>query len=843
MILHLHCSADELSLWGEAFGRRAEPEELCRAIAFLFPGWRKPILEGRGVLAALQSYRRGARSPLLVFGADFVAAAELFQLALRLVAAGRVVPRIEGTQARWRATVLPETGDCALLNALVDCWMRTTSATTLTRAQAAKAHFYTAEDAFLAALRAPCAEIRFPLPDYFVPALDRWAAPLYEGGRAALPLSPRHTEQGWFLDFTPGGRPPTPRELSLLGQAAAVAPALAEPQPWCAQQMADFLQRAVPALRAAAFTVVLPPELEPAVPTLEEEAVGATAEAVQIARQIRLGALVLSLAEAQAIVDAGETLVYLQGAWHQIDLAELRRLLAAAAPAELPRTAALPLLLSGALRVAPSAQAVQDFLREMTRPIDAELPLREVLRPYQAQGVCWLMQAHAHGIGVCLADDMGLGKTLQTIAFLLSRRGPALVVAPLTVLPVWARELARWAPQLRVVRHEGPMRALNERFRVRAEAADVVLTAYGYLWRDFTSLRRLSWETLVLDEAQAIKNPATRQAQAARSLSARFRLALTGTPIENTLGDLWSLLDFLNPERFGSKRDFLARYAQPERLRRAVGHFMLRRLKCDPAIGAELPPKIAQLHYAPLTRAQALAYDRALADYAARGTLPPGERAGAVLVLLTRLKEICDGLIAPEAPGTPDPQHFAEVSGKTLVLLPLLEEIFARGESVLLFTQFVRVGETLCALLRERLGCPVPFLHGALGAKRRQAEIAAFNAAERPLPLILSLRTGAFGLTLTKANHVIHLDRWWNPAVENQATDRAHRIGQKRTVIVHTLLCRGTLEERIDRLLREKRALADQIVAPTPAALLARLPTDTLVRFLAREETPRAAER
>jgi SNF2 family DNA or RNA helicase len=598
------------------------------------------------------------------------------------------------------------------------------------------------------------------------------------------------------------------------------------------------LREAVPVLRAAAFSVDLPPALEVHVPELRETVVSVEETTVTVVRTILFGNIELSIEEAQAIVDAGESLVFINEAWHYIDLQALRQVLANIGPEHLSTHRALPLLLAGALRIAPEAQDVQDFLREMTQPPEGELPLREVLRPYQAQGVCWLMQAATHGLGVCLADDMGLGKTLQAIAFLLTRKKPALIVAPLTVLPVWERELARWAPHLKVLRHDGPERVQGEGFVRLASAADVTITAYGYLWRDYATLRRVSWQTLILDEAQQIKNPHTRQSQAARSLPAAFRLTLTGTPIENRLEDLWSILDFLNPELFGSRKEFIERYRDPTRLRRAVSHFLLRRLKSDPTILAELPPKILQEHYAPLTSAQSAEYDLALAEYArdARNGKASG-RTGAVLALLTRLKQICDG-VETESSTTHADTHRSDnfCSGKINTLIPLAEEILERGESLLIFTQFARVGKRLQSILAERFGCHIPFIHGDLSAQQRRDEIERFNASSKPGIFILSLRTGAFGLTLTKANHVIHLDRWWNPAVEAQATDRVHRIGQKRTVVEHHLICRGTLEDNISRMLNEKRFLAETVVAPTPAALLARLPTDTLMGLLRRQE-------
>ncbi len=826
MILHLQRNGDQLSLWGEDFGRRVSSQELALTLGFLFNGWKQVILEGRGVLQVLQCIARGVSSPTVVYGSDLLAAADLFTHLLRIVTSGRVAPIYLNDEARWRPTVLPEGCDVELLNALVDTWMRTCASTTLTRAQAKRATFYTTEDAWISKLRGASSLIA-PANSELAAQLTSWASPLFIGDRAALPLIPRHDEAGWWLDVPSQN----PTAMRLLGQAIALAPTLALPQPWSNATFARFIHDAVPTLRAAAFEVRLPAELEPSLPDVSEVATQLQDETVTLRRTITIGGIELTVEEAWAIVDAGEPLAFIQGEWRYVDLVALRELLEHLGPETLPKRLALPLLLAGAIRVATEAQDVQNFLREMTTPPEGDLPLREVLRPYQAQGVCWLMQAANHHLGVCLADDMGLGKTLQAIAFLLSRPGPALIVAPLTVLPVWERELTRWAPQLTVYRHDGPERLLREGFTKVAQECSVTLTAYGYLWRDYASLRKVHWKTLVLDEAQTIKNAQTRQSQAARSLTADFRLTLTGTPIENKLDDLWSILDFLNPDLFGARKDFIERYAQPEKLQRAVSHFLLRRLKSDPTILAELPRKIRQVHYASLTPAQSAAYDLALANYASnQRLLPQGERAGAVLALLTQLKQICDHPALVNEACEPNVAN----SGKLMILLPLVHEILKKGESLLIFTQYSRMGTLLAKLLTEHLGKSIPYIHGGLTPHQRREQVETFNTDPQPSVLILSLRTGAFGLTLTKANHVIHLDRWWNPAIENQATDRVHRIGQKRTVVVHHLLCRGTLEDTIDQMLRQKTELAERIITPTPTSLLTRLPTDTLLGLLKR---------
>lgn len=840
MILHLHHDKYQLSLTGESFGVAVSDEALRPALRFLFHGWRNVVLKDRGVLHVLQGISRGLTSPCLVYGNDILSAAALFPLVIHTISAGCVAPFIEEDEARWRATVVPEGCDSELFQALIDLWMRTTASTVLSRAQAEKGKFYSADDALLTALRSPTAKLVLT-SDSLAKDLNHWSAPLFEGGRSALPLVPKRDTNGWWITFAMeednlSNHLPSITKLRLLGQAVAIAPILGLPQPWSDSLFVRFLREAVPLLRASAFNIPLPPALEQQVPQLQETAASIENGTIHVVRKIVFAGIELTIEEAQAILDAGEPLVFLNDAWHYLDLQALKRLLEALGPEVLSTHQALPLLLAGALRVPPDAQDIQNFLREMTQPPEGELPLREVLRPYQAQGVCWLMQAAAHGLGVCLADDMGLGKTLQTIAFLLSRPGPTLVVAPLTVVPVWERELAKWAPSLRVLRHDGPERLQDAAFARHVTTVDVVITAYGYLWRDYTTLRRVSWKTLVLDEAQQIKNPHTRQSQAARSLPAEFRLTLTGTPIENCLEDLWSILDFLNPNLFGSRREFTERYREPERLRRAVTHFLLRRLKSDPGILAELPPKIQQEHYAPLTASQTSAYDLALAEYARDARLGEASgKTGAILALLTRLKQICNG-VETEDDDNLHPGTFS--SGKLEVLIPLLDEILKGGESILIFTQFARAGKRLQTLLAERFNMRIPFIHGDLTAKQRRAEIESFNESKQPGIFILSLRTGAFGLTLTKASHVVHLDRWWNPAVEAQATDRVHRIGQTRTVVVHHLICRGTLEDNIAHMLREKQFLAETVVAPTPAALLSRMPTDTLLGILRRQNTP-----
>jgi SNF2 family DNA or RNA helicase len=441
--------------------------------------------------------------------------------------------------------------------------------------------------------------------------------------------------------------------------------------------------------------------------------------------------------------------------------------------------------------------------------------------------VAWLALLADLGLGGCLADDMGLGKTVQTIAFLLARRAarphdsrPALIVCPTSVIGNWERELARFAPTLPVVRHHGPERAWTiEDFKDIPPHA-VVVTSYSLLRRDRALLGEIDWAVAVLDEAQNVKNAASGQAVAARSLRAGHRFALTGTPVENRLAELWSILEFCTPGFLGPLERFRRRFAIPieryrddraaDTLRRLVRPFVLRRVKSDPRIIADLPPKQEVAVVCTLTREQATLYQAAVEEAMANVEAAEGiRRRGLILALLTALKQICN-----------HPAHYLRErgplsgrSGKLDRLTEMLEETVASGDRALVFTQFREMGERLVPHLQQALKAEVLFLHGGVPRAARDAMVRRFQEEEPGAPIfVLSLKAGGTGLNLTRATRVFHFDRWWNPAVEDQATDRAHRIGQRRLVQVYRLLSTGTVEEKIDALLTDKRALADRVV-------------------------------
>jgi superfamily II DNA or RNA helicase len=471
------------------------------------------------------------------------------------------------------------------------------------------------------------------------------------------------------------------------------------------------------------------------------------------------------------------------------------------------------------------------------------------LRPYQEVGLSWLAFLDQFGLGACLADDMGLGKTIQLIALLLAEReqvgtrgtvGPTLLVVPTSVVGNWERELGRFAPTLRAHVHHGPDRPVGDRFVEAADRHDVVITTYTLVSRDRDVLERVQWHRVVLDEAQYIKNPPTKQTATIRSLRTTRRIALTGTPVENRLSELWSIIEFCNPGYLGPPGEFRRRFAVPierhrdqeraEQLRRLVRPFVLRRLKTDPTVITDLPPCVVTKEYATLTAEQAALYERTVNSMLNQVSRAEGiQRRGLVLATLVKLKQICNHPVQVDKKGYAfeSAARSREISGaereslallsrrsgKATRLMSMMEEVLAAGHCALLFTQFRRMGHLLAAMIRHDLDAEVQFLHGGTPPKKRQQMIDRFQDPDGGVPIfILSLKAGGIGVNLTAANHVFHYDRWWNPAVENQATDRAFRIGQTRTVHVHKFVCQGTLEERIDQMIEQKTELARNII-------------------------------
>jgi SNF2 family DNA or RNA helicase len=447
------------------------------------------------------------------------------------------------------------------------------------------------------------------------------------------------------------------------------------------------------------------------------------------------------------------------------------------------------------------------------------------LRPYQVRGYSWLSFLRGWGLGACLADDMGLGKTPQTLALIQSEwqangRRPTLVVCPMSVVGNWQKEAARFTPDLPVMVHHGLTRVKWKAFKREAERSALVLSSYALLHRDFEFLKEVEWSGVVLDEAQNIKNPQTRQAQAARALPSGYRVALTGTPVENNVGDLWSLMEFLNPGFLGTlaqfKRDFFLPIQANDdedaarKLKRLTGPFILRRLKTDKTIIADLPEKQEMKVFCTLTKEQASLYAAVVEEASKELDGTEGiQRKGVVLATLSKLKQVCNH----PAQFLGDNSAIQGRSGKLARLTEMLEEVLATGERALVFTQFAEMGALIQRHLQETFGREVLFLHGAVPKKQRDLMVSRFQSEDGgPRVFLLSLKAGGTGLNLTAANHVFHFDRWWNPAVENQATDRAFRIGQRRNVQMHKFLCAGTLEEKIDEMIQHKQELAERIV-------------------------------
>nr|WP_260115415.1 DEAD/DEAH box helicase [Paenibacillus sp. YPD9-1] len=475
------------------------------------------------------------------------------------------------------------------------------------------------------------------------------------------------------------------------------------------------------------------------------------------------------------------------------------------------------------------------------------LSFRGSLRHYQVDGISWLLFLRRFGLGGCLADDMGLGKTIQWITYLLSVKEwekpetPSLLVCPTSVLGNWQMELKRFAPTLNVHLHYGPQRLKGDAFKENLKDIDLVLTSYTLSHLDEAELSAISWNSICLDEAQNIKNAYTKQASAIRRLDGYHRIALTGTPIENRLTELWSIFDFANPGYLGTIREFTHRYVNAiertrdtdtiNKVQKLIRPFLLRRVKKDPAIQLDLPEKNESKTFVSLTAEQGSLYENYIQDMFERlDKLSAMERRGLILAALTKLKQVCNhpALMLKEGLAAP----WSGCSNKLERLLEMVQELRQEGDKCLIFTQFVETGHLLQHVLQQELSEPVLFLHGGTSKTARDEMIAHFQdasvpAAEQRSIFILSLKAGGIGLNLTAANHVFHYDRWWNPAVENQATDRAFRIGQTRHVQVHKFVTLGTLEERIDEMIERKLGLSQQIVG-TGENWITELTTDEL---------------
>ena len=584
-----------------------------------------------------------------------------------------------------------------------------------------------------------------------------------------------------------------------------------------------------------------------------------------------VGETALTQAEMKQLLSGGDGLVFLKGRWVEVDRDRLREALDHWKRVE-QRVGADGISFAEGMRLlagAPADLAVAEneslaswsfvdagaWLKEVltrlrspgeTKAVLPERELRATLRHYQETGVGWLRLLTSLGLGACLADDMGLGKTIQVLALLLLYRkekengGPSLLVLPASLLANWRAEIERFAPTLKATYlHPSFQPVVMDAASLRAQVqdTDVVLTSYGMVAR-LPELERLSWNLVVLDEAQAIKNPGARQTKAVKRLRAGAKIALTGTPVENRLSDLWSLFDFLCPGLLGSASRFKEFAKSMEKregqrfapLRNLVQPYILRRLKTDKSVIADLPDKTVVPAYCSLSKAQAVLYKAVVDDLAHELRRQEGmKRRGLILATLLRLKQVCNHPAQLRGDGRWEPEE----SGKFDRLREIAEEIASRQERVLVFTQFREMTEPLAGFLAGLFGRAGLVLHGQTPVKQRQKLVEAFQAEDGPPFFVLSLKAGGTGLNLTAASQVIHFDRWWNPAVENQATDRAFRIGQKRNVLVHTFVCRGTVEEKIDALIQEKSSLARDLLEGGGETLLTEMGDEELLATVA----------
>jgi superfamily II DNA or RNA helicase len=676
-------------------------------------------------------------------------------------------------------------------------------------------------------------------PSLMLPAADVWAG----------------AGVGWLA----GEAYPDEELLAGLGAAARLFPALEgalrEAAP--AEVALDtagalrFLRDEGPLLAGAGFGVLLPDwarrarlglklttkSSSPAAsPSARMSAFGLR-DLVQFQYDLAVGDQVLSAGELAELAALKVPLVRVRGQWVELDERQLTAALKFLQRKQAGTMTAGEVLLAGAGRAPEElpVTAVQadgwlgDLLSGQAdrrlEPMATPDGFHGELRPYQERGLAWLSFLGELGLGAVLADDMGLGKTIQLLALIAAERAagpsePTLLVCPMSLVGNWQREAARFTPDLRVHVHHGAERLTGDELAAALAGTDLVITTYGIAARDRETLSQVTWARVVCDEAQAIKNHGTAQARAVRALPATARIALTGTPVENQLSELWSIMEFTNPGLLGPAKTFREQYAVPverfgdeeaaQRLRRVTQPFVLRRLKTDKTIITDLPEKQEIKVWCNLTQEQASLYQATVTDMLSRIDDASDDitRRGLVLATMTKLKQVCNHPAHLLGDGSRLPGR----SGKLARLEEIGEEIAADGDKALCFTQYAEFGRMLQPYLAARIGCQVLYLHGGTSKKQRDELVARFQEADEPMLFLLSLKAGGTGLNLTAASHVIHVDRWWNPAVEDQATDRAFRIGQRRDVQVRKFVCVGTLEERIDAMIEEKKALAEQIV-------------------------------
>ncbi|WP_406003898.1 SNF2-related protein [Streptomyces sp. NBC_00829] len=694
------------------------------------------------------------------------------------------------------------------------------------------------------------------------PAVLHLAAPGQDETVAAITVWDGQHHQG---ELTPAALPAVRRALRRAARHyPPLAPLAAQERPHriclTAEDLARLHDHATAPLAEAGLTVHWPPALLGALtatavignhdPDEGESPTGsgylALQRLVDCRWHINLDGDPLTEQEMTALADAAWPLIRLRGRWLLVDAATARRARARDL-APLPSLDALTAALSGTLtldgealeaRPAGALATLVGTLRQAPadpRPVPPPAALKATLRHYQQHALTWLATMVDLGFGALLADDMGLGKTLTTIALHLNRTetlggtaGPTLVVCPASLIANWEREIARFAPSTTVVRYHGAGRTLD---RDALDPDTVVITTYGTVRRDTAALAAAAWGLVVADEAQHIKNPTSATAKALRAVPAHSRIAVTGTPAENNITELWAILDWTNPSLFGTRKAFRTRYGAVEKdssspaaaqLARLIGPFMLRRRKSDPGIAPELPGKIHHHRIVALTDEQIGLYEASVRDTMDKIATSTGiQRRGLVLKLLQALRQICNtpSLYLKEPLDDADPAGLSLRSGKLAALDDLMPTLAERGEASLIFTGYVQMGRILEHHLRAR-GRSVRFLHGGTPPARRQDLVDAFQNDPDPAPVfILSVKAAGTGLTLTRAEHVVHYDRPWNPAVEDQATDRAHRIGQRRTVQVHHLITEGTVEDHINDLLARKRALTDAVLTSGESAL------------------------